>query len=78
MQIPERTGREFVELAPVPLHTWHMNHSFWNSVVWRCPDAVSQSTIEIINKLNRSNGYDDPMLDTLLTLSTVEGHPSEC
>ncbi len=75
VQIPERTGREFFELAPVPQRTWYMNESFWRSVIWRSPDAVSQSTIGMMNNLNRSNGYDDPMLDTLLTLSTVGDHP---
>lgn len=75
IQVPERTGEELVTLAPKLLDRWDIDEAFRQSVVWRKPDAVSESTRKVLNKLIKTQEDWDATLDVLLTVATLENHP---
>ena len=75
IQVPELTGEELVTLAPKLLGRWDIDEAFRQSMVWRKPDAVSESTRKVLNKLIKTQEDWDATLDVLLTVATLEGHP---
>ena len=75
IQVPERTGEELVTLAPKLLDQWNIGEAFRQSLVWRKPDAVFESTLKVLNKLIKTQKNGDATLDVLLTIATLENHP---
>ena len=75
VQIPERTGRELVALAPKLLDHYGIGPAFRKSIVWRKPDAFSEETCEVLNNLVQYREDEIDTLDTLLTVSTIADHP---
>lgn len=75
IQVPERTGKELVTLAPKLLDRWNIDEAFRQSVIWRKPDAVSKSTRKVLNKLIKTQEDGKATLDVLLTIATLENHP---
>ena len=75
IQVPERVNQELVMLAPALVKRWEFGEAFRQSIIWRNPNAISESTREIFNKLiqNSNDMYD--ALEVLLTVATVENHP---
>jgi hypothetical protein len=75
IQVPERTGKELVSLAPQLLGNWRIGDAFRQSVVWRATAAISDSTRTVLNKLVQTEqGWNDT-LDVLLTVATLPDHP---
>ena len=75
IQIPERTGEELVTLASKLLDRWDIDEAFRQSVIWRRPDSISKSTLNVLNELIKTQEDSDATLDVLLTIATLEGHP---
>ena len=75
IQVPERTGEELVTLAPKLLSRWDIDETFCQSLVWRKPDAVFESTHKVLNKLIKTQEDGKATLDVLLTIATLENHP---
>ena len=75
IQAPERTGKELVNLAPEFLDAPSIGSAFLESIIWRKLDAFSDDTVEVLNKLIESKAIREDPLDTLLSVSTVPGHP---
>ena len=75
IQVPERTGKELVTLAPKLLSRWDIDEAFRQSVIWRKPDSISKSTLNVLNKLIKTQEDSDATLDVLLTIATLEDHP---
>ena len=75
VQIPERTGHELVTLAPKLLDRWDIGSAFRKSIIWRKPDAFSEETRDILNRLVQSEQDKRDTLDALLTVSIIEDHP---
>ena len=75
VQIPERTGRELVALAPKLLDHYGIGPAFRKSIVWRKPDAFSEETCEVLNNLVQYREDEIDTLETLLTVSTIADHP---
>jgi predicted ATPase len=75
IQVPERTGKELVSLAPQLLSDWRIGDSFRQSVVWRATAAISDSTRTVLNKLVRTEQDWNDTLDVLLTVATLPDHP---
>ena len=75
IQVPERVNQELVMLAPALVKRWEFGEAFRQSIIWRNPNAISESTREIFNQLiqNSNDMYD--ALEVLLTVATVENHP---
>ena len=75
VQVPEKVGQELVTLAPILLNRWDIGKAFWQSIIWRKPDAFSETTREVFNQLVQK--WDDiyDALEGLLTIAILEGHP---
>ena len=75
IQVPERTGEELVTLAPALLDRRDIGEAFRQSLVWRKPDAVFESTRRVLNKIIKTQEDRDATLDVLLTIAALEDHP---
>lgn len=75
IQVPERTGRELVSLAPRIGEHWGIGDAFRQSLVWRAPTAFSAETRDVLNKVIRSKHDSDDTLDVLLTVATLPERP---
>ena len=75
MQVPERTGRELVELSPKLGERFGAVESFSQSIIWRSPDAVTDTAKRILLKLVQRQDHWNPALDALLTIAVVQDHP---
>lgn len=75
IQIPERIGRELFDLAPALYEQWATGDAFRQSVVWRKPEAFSDTTGRVLNRFLRDDHDTDNTLDALLTVATLERHP---
>ena len=75
IQVPERTGRELVRLAPGVLNNPNASHTFLQSIMWRSHDAFSDDTLEVLDDFTQREDIWDDLLDTVVSLSTVPGHP---
>ena len=74
-QVPERTGRELLELAPVLKDQWNVGEAFRQSLIWRDPKAFSDTTGKILNDLIRTEHDLHETLDVLLTVAILAEHP---
>ena len=75
IQVPEQTGVELVRPAPRLMSLPGIGAAFQESVVWRKLDAFTEDTFAVWNELiDDGKIWDDPK-DTLLTVSTIPGHP---
>ena len=75
IQVPEQTGQELVRLAPQLTNFPGIGGSFQEGLIWRELDAFSEDTLTVWNELiDDGKIWDDPK-DTLLTVSTIPGHP---
>jgi hypothetical protein len=75
IQVPERTGRELVALAPKLADHWAAGDAFRQSLVWRASMAFSEETRDVLNTLIRSDHDWNDSLDVLLTVATLPEHP---
>lgn len=74
VQVPEVTGKELLEIAPEFLDQRAFSDAFFESLVWRGPDAIGPATRETVGQLVRRQGGQESWIEVLLTLSTLEGH----
>ena len=75
VQVPERTGKELVRLAPGVLHRSGIAYAFLQSIMWRKHDAFSEDTLAVLNELIQREDIWEELLDTVMSVSTVPGHP---
>ena len=75
IQVPERTGKELVRLAPTVLNRPNVSHAFLQSIMWRKRDSISDDTYAVLNEFTQREGIWEDLLDTVVSLSTVPGHP---
>ena len=75
IQIPERTGKELVLLAPEIQEHWIAGDAFLQSLVWRDTSAFSEATHKVLNAIIRSEHGLSNTLDTILTVATLPEHP---
>lgn len=75
-QLPERFGKEFVDLLPGGIeHWWHDHHvvdAFAESLRWRDPKAFTERTRELLNALE---GTHVSVVGILLEVSLSIDHP---
>lgn len=74
IQLPERTGQELAELVPELKERFDVE-AFSQSIVWRAPDAVTETTKRIISDLVKRKIHWNPVLDAVLTVAVVPDHP---
>ena len=72
-QIPERVGKELLELVPVE-HRLFDIEAFGQSLIWRNPNAVSDTTKDLVSRLVHDQHHQEGVLNALLTIATIEDH----
>ena len=75
IQIPERTGKELIELASNLENQRGALTAFWQSIIWRRTDAFSEATTRMVGNLLSSEeepGYSG--LEALLTVAVIGDH----
>ena len=81
IQIPERTNKEsqgskeLLEIVPSLIEYWGASEAFRQSIIWREPNAVSDATLDVLNKSIEVQGSDEDIWDMFLTVATVPEHP---
>lgn len=75
LQIPERTGKEFIEVAPAIKDRENIRKAFRDSLIWRAPHAFSDSTLNSLNKLILTEYDFKDTIDVILTVATLPEHP---
>ena len=75
IQVPERTGKELVRLVPVLINRPSVAYAFLQSITWRRHDAFSEDTRAILNYFIQREDIWEELLDTVISVSTVPGHP---
>lgn len=75
IQIPERINKEFAEIAPSCVGCQGFREAFWQSLIWRAPEAFSQATSDTLSGLVR-NTYDlRDLLEVFLAVASLPEHP---
>ena len=75
VQVPERTGKEFMRFVPGLPEDWNKGRAFLQSIVWRQLDAFTDDTRAFFYKLINRQDHRVEAIDTLLTVSTIPDHP---
>lgn len=76
IQLPELVKKELAELAPGCADFTPILEAFVNSLIWRDPTAINDSTLQYINKhVLQYKDIHDQFQDTLLTVASNPKHP---
>ena len=75
VQVPERVGREIAEIAPDLRQRSWFGEAFMRSLIWRSPEAFTDSTLEYLNDAIESQSDFDRSLEVLLTVASSPDHP---
>ncbi len=75
IQAPERTGRELIRITPQFQDRWAIGEAFLESIIWHELSAFSEETRIVLNELMASRRTHSDAMDTLLTVSSIPGHP---
>ena len=75
VQVPERVGKELATLAPGACDRWQFGQAFTESLVWRKPEALGKDGIDHVEKVLAKAGGLEALLEVLLTVGTLPGHP---
>lgn len=76
IQLPERIGRELVDVAPQCAEFRPVREAFVESLIWRKRDAITDSTLKYVNQqVIRYRGTADQFLNALLTVAMDPEHP---
>lgn len=75
IQLPERTGKELISLAPACVACAGLGDAFRQSLVWRAYNAFSNATRDSLRQLCRSELDYHDTLEVLLTVATLPEHP---
>ena len=74
IQVPERTGKELIELVPSLIERQDARDAFQQSLIWRNLDAFSDATDEILNRSLKTKKDEKGVWDMFLTVATVPNH----
>ncbi|MHA1279852.1 MAG: AVAST type 2 anti-phage system protein Avs2 [Candidatus Helarchaeota archaeon] len=76
IQIPEMIKEELPELAPYCADYLPIREAFIESLIWRDPKAITDATLDYINKhIVRYEDTHDQFLNALLTVASNPDHP---
>ena len=76
IQLPERIGKELVEVAEFCAEYRPVCQALVESLVWRDPKAITEKTAEYLEKyVLKYDGTFDQFLDALLTVASDPEHP---
>lgn len=73
IQLPERIGKELIELVPQYAKRDSVQQAFLDSLIWRDPKSINKKTKDIINEHIIQNNYDQ-LMETFITVATLKDH----
>src|SRR5690606_4956118 len=74
-QLAERFGLELFEVVPSATNLWCYSDAFRQSVLWRTPASVSDTTWSHLVDTAEYETDERNLIELLLSLATVAGHP---
>lgn len=76
VQLPERINKELTEVAPHCVDYGAVRESFVESLIWRNPKTITESTRNYINEyVIKNRDTHDKFFNALLTVSSNPDHP---
>lgn len=75
IQLPERTNKELISLAPKLIEISNFSEAFRQSLIWRSMTAFSNETVDTLQNFIRTEYDLHETLDVLLTVASLPGHP---
>ncbi|TAN44437.1 MAG: ATP-binding protein [Nitrospirae bacterium] len=75
IQIPERIGKELVDMVPESKDFRAVRFAFVDSLIWRDPAKISNETLVYVNYINRWKDTSEKIVDAFLTVATIPEHP---
>ncbi len=76
IQVPEKINKELVEVAPYCAEFWNIKEAFIDSLIFRKPSAISESTRKYINKhIIQYKHTHDLLLNAFITVASNKDHP---
>ncbi len=76
VQVPERTGKELIEVVPDIKTFQPVQESFLDSLLWRKPKNIGNAALNYMNDtIIRTEHFHDRLIETLLTLAPKPEHP---
>jgi hypothetical protein len=76
VQVPERAGKELIEVIPGIKTFQSVQESFLDSLLWREPKDIRTAALKYMNDtIVRTEYYHDRLIETLLTLAPKPNHP---
>jgi hypothetical protein len=75
VQVPETVGKELIEIVPRAVEYHLVCESFIDSLLWRDPASITETTLDRVNECIDRHGNLDQLLEVLLTLATSPDHP---
>lgn len=74
IQLPEKIGKELIELVPQYAKRSSVQQAFLDSLVWRDPKSTNKKTKDIINDYIIQDNYNQ-LMETFITVATLKDHP---
>jgi hypothetical protein len=76
IQLPERIGKELVEVAEFCAEYYQVCRAFVESLIWRDPNTINKKTLDYLNMYAfKYKGTFDQFLHVLLTIASDPEHP---
>ena len=76
IQVPERAGKELIEVVPAIKTFQPVQEAFLDSLLWRKPANIGNAALKYMNDtIVRTEHFHDRLIDTLLTLVPKPEHP---
>lgn len=76
VQVPERTGKELIEVVPDIKTYQPVQEAFLDSLLWRKPANIGDAALKYMNDtIVRTEHFHDRLIDTLLTVAPKPDHP---
>ncbi|MGA2916104.1 MAG: AVAST type 2 anti-phage system protein Avs2 [Sedimentisphaerales bacterium] len=75
IQVPEIFGHELMDYVPHLKGNSAITEAFFDSIVWRDPEKIYESTLKCINSCLKSKEGLNSLFETLITVSSIKEHP---
>ena len=76
VQVPERIGRELVQIIPEMRTLQPIQESFLDSLLWRKSEHIGDAALKYMNDtIVQTKHFHDRLIETLLTLAPKPEHP---
>lgn len=75
IQVPERTNKELFSLAPKFMECFYAEDSFRKSLIWRDINSFSDETLDVLDRITKTEYDLYDTFETLLNVAIIPDHP---